>query len=531
LSTQLNWACPYPSNRSPVFGSNLVATSQPLATYSGLRMLEKGGNAVDAALAAAITLTVVEPNNNGIGSDAFAILWDGNSIHGLNASGRSPLAFSPERFQHLDTMPNLGWDSVTVPGAVSAWVELSRKFGKLPFEQLFESAIHYAEDGYQVGPKSGYYWRFAAKQFREFDSFMSTFCPGGKAPEIGASIQLKDHARTLQLIAETGGESFYRGELADQIIQHAADCGGVMTHEDLASHQCDWVGTLSQQLKGTDISLHEIPPNGQGLLALIALGIANHLELANYPVDSADSVHLQIEAARIAYAEIERHLADIRFMKVQPEELLDPAYLERRASGINIATANENPTTLGASADTVYLSAADNNGMMISFIQSNYRGFGSGIVVPDTGISLQNRGSGFTLEKGHPNEVAGGKRPYQTIIPGFATKADKPVMSFGVMGGHMQAQGHLQMMIRVFIHNQNPQAASDAPRWHLREDGVVCLEKGFDPSVVQELANRGHRVELEEPEHIFGGAQLIHKMESGYVGGSDHRKEGYVGAL
>ncbi|MFT4713711.1 MAG: gamma-glutamyltranspeptidase/glutathione hydrolase [Candidatus Azotimanducaceae bacterium] len=508
----------------------MVATSQPLATYAGLRMLEQGGNAVDAALAAAIALTVVEPNNNGIGSDAFAILWDGNSLHGLNASGRSPQDWNPERFQAHQSMPHLGWDSVTVPGAVSAWVELSQKFGRLPFAKLFESAVHYAENGYQVGPKSGYYWGFAPQQFKPFDSFMSTFCPNGKAPEIGSVVQLKDHARSLQLIAETNGESFYRGELADRMIQHSAECGGAMTHEDLDLHQCDWVGTLSQQLAGTDVSLHEIPPNGQGLLALVALGIVNHLDIANFALDSANSVHLQIEATRIAYAEVERHLADITYMKITPEMLLDAEYLERRAAEIDLTTANENPTTLGASEDTVYLSAADESGMMVSFIQSNYRGFGSGIVVPGTGISLQNRGSGFTTEKGHPNEVAGGKRPYQTIIPGFATHIGQPVMSFGVMGGHMQAQGHLQMMIRVFLHNQNPQAASDAPRWHLREDGVVCLEQGFDPSVIQELANRGHRIELNQPEHIYGGAQLIYKMASGYVGGSDHRKEGYVGA-
>ena len=218
----MKWACPYPSNQSPVFGNNMVATSQPLATYAGLRMLEQGGNAVDAALAAAITLTVVEPNNNGIGSDAFAILWDGNTLHGLNASGRPPSAWRPERFESHQSMPTLGWDAVTVPGAVSAWVELSSKFGKLPFHQLFESAINYANNGYQVGPKTGYYWQFAPKQFEAFDAFMSTFCPDGRAPDIGATIRLPDHANSLQMIAETGGEAFYRGSLADKMIEHSA---------------------------------------------------------------------------------------------------------------------------------------------------------------------------------------------------------------------------------------------------------------------------------------------------------------------
>ncbi|MCB1647491.1 MAG: gamma-glutamyltransferase family protein, partial [Pseudomonadales bacterium] len=449
-----DWNCPYPSQRSPVFGRNMVATSQPLATWAGLRALDRGGNAVDAALAAAITLTVVEPNNNGIGSDAFAILWDGETLHGLNASGRSPAAWSPERFSHLNTMPEHGWDAVTVPGAVSAWVALSRRFGKLPFEKLFESAIHYAEAGYQVGPKSGYYWKFAARQFRDYPSFMDTFCPGGRAPDIGTTIRLPDHARSLQAIAETGGEAFYRGELAERMIRHSAELGGAMTLEDLDRHQCDWVGTISQPLGNTSYRLHEIPPNGQGLMALIALGILNHFDVASMDIDSAPAIHLQIEATRIAYAEVERHLADIIHMQLTPEDLLDPARLARHAAEISLTHAKERTTHLGAGPDTVYLSTADANGMMVSYIQSNYRGFGSGIVVPGTGISLQNRGSGFTLEAGHPNQVAGGKRPFHTIIPGFVTDAGKPALSFGVMGGHMQAQGHLQMLLRVFVFRQ-----------------------------------------------------------------------------
>ena len=377
-----------------------------------------------------------------------------------------------------------------------------------------------------VAPKTGYYWQLASQRYKDFTAFGNTFLPGGKAPNTGSQITLPDHARSLELIARTKGEAFYRGELAEAIVADSNLHDGVMSLDDLSEHQCDWVGTLNQSLN--DMDLHEIPPSGQGLMALIAVGIVEHLDLAQYELDSLDSVHYQIEATRIAYAEIERHLADIDHMIVTPDQLLDSEYLRQHASSINRESANPSPTTLGAGSDTVYLSTADESGMMVSMIQSNYNGFGSGIVIPETGISMQNRGSGFTLEPGHPNQVAGGKRPYHTIIPGFvcSNKTGEPIMSFGVMGGHMQAQGHLQMMVRIFLHNQNPQAASDAPRWHLREDGVVCLERGFDPTVVRGLIERGHDIKAENPEHIFGGAQLIYRLDDGYCAGSDHRKEG-----
>jgi gamma-glutamyltranspeptidase / glutathione hydrolase len=522
----LNWHCPYPSNRSPVFAKNLVATSQPLAVQAGLDVLKSGGNAVDAAVATAITLTVVEPNNNGIGSDAFAIIWDGATLHGLNASGRSPATLSPDRFKGQAQMPVLGWDAVTVPGAVSAWVEMSSRFGKLPFARLFEDAIHYATSGFQVGPKTGFYWRFAEERYKDFQPFMDTFMIDGKAPSIGEVMRLPDHATTLNTIAQSKGAAFYRGELAEAMVDDSNNQGGSLSKQDLAGHQCDWVGTIQAALYGS--CLHEIPPNGQGLMALIGLGILNRLNIADYELDSADSVHLQIEAIRIGYAQIERYLADIDHMRVTPEQLLAGDFLSARAGEVDLAKANPHPTVHEAGSDTVYLTTADASGMMVSMIQSNYRGFGSGIVVPGTGISLQNRGSGFVLETGHPNQVGGGKRPYQTIIPGFAMERGEPRMSFGVMGGHMQAQGHLQMMLRIFVHKQNPQAASDAPRWHLREDGKVVLESGFSREVIDDLAHRGHDLIVDSPEHIFGGAQLIYRMREGYCGGSDHRKEGLV---
>ncbi len=520
----LDWDCPYPSNRSPVFAQNIVASSQPLAVEAGISALRKGGNAVDAAIATAITLTVVEPNNNGIGSDAFALIHDGNQLHGLNASGRSPVGLTPDRFAGLEKMPVWGWDAVTVPGAVSGWVAMSEKFGKLPFADLFSDAVRYARDGYQVGPKSGVFWKYAVDRYKKFDRFLETFTVNGRAPEIGELVRLPDHARTLEKIAATKGETFYRGELADAIAADAAGHDAAMTLQDLENHTCDWVAPIA--MSAFDAALHEIPPNGQGLMALISLGILKHCHGVDLALDSADSVHLQIEAQRMAYVDAECHLADISHMRVSVEQLLNETYLKERAESINLRSANPHRTALGAGPDTVYLTTADSGGMMVSMIQSNFRGFGSGIVVPGTGISLQNRGSGFVLEDGHPNQVGPNKRPYHTIIPGFITRNDQPAMGFGVMGGHMQAQGHLQMMLRVMHFNQNPQAASDAPRWYVFEDGRVALEDGFDPGVARELQARGHDIVMGKPEYLFGGAQLIAKMESGYCAGSDHRKEG-----
>ncbi len=523
--TELDWQMPYSANRSPVLAQNIVASSQPLAVEAGIQALRRGGNAVDAALATAITLTVVEPCNNGIGSDAFALIHDGNKLHGINASGRSPASLTPERFASHKKMPVWGWEAVTVPGAVSAWVAMSEKFGALPFEALFTDAIGYARDGFQVGPKTAFFWGHALRNFKDYPSFQKTFGIDGSAPLTGQRMRLPDHATTLEQIAATRGESFYRGALAEQIVADAAAHNAPMSLDDLARHKADWVEPIESS--AFDAALHEIPPNGQGLMALISLGIVERLH-GDMPFESADSVHLQIEAQRIAYAEMERHLADIQAMQLPVETFLAPEYLDRRAGEINMKRANRSPVALGASGDTVYLTAADADGMMVSMIQSNYRGFGSGIVVPGTGISLQNRGSGFVLEDGHPNQVGPGKRPFHTIIPGFVTRDNAALMSFGVMGGHMQAQGHLQMMLRVAKFGQNPQAASDAPRWYVFEDGRVALEPGFNPGVADELKKRGHELVMGEPEHLFGGAQLIVKTSGGYCGGSDHRKEGYA---
>jgi gamma-glutamyltranspeptidase/glutathione hydrolase len=523
--TPLDWDQPYPSRRSPVCAANVVATSQPLATQAGIDALRSGGNAVDAALAAAITLTVVEPNNNGLGSDAFCLLWDGDRLVGLNGSGRAPAGWSRERFSGR-TMPRLGWDSVTVPGAVSAWVALSERYGRLPFAALFHWAIHYAEEGFQVGPKTARYWKLAERTYRAFPEFVRHFLP---APAAGERFRRPELARALRLVAQSRGEAFYRGELAKRMARAAAADGGALTADDLARHHADWVDPLAQRYR--DVVLHELPPNGQGLAAQIALGILNQWPAA--PLDSVEGLHRQLEAMKIASRAAFDHLADPAAMDVAPAALLAPERLARLADGIGQRAAPVPPAVLPASADTVCLATADAHGLMVSFIQSNYLGFGSGVVVPGTGIALQNRGHGFSLDPNHPNCVGPGKRPYHTIIPGFVTDVPSgahplgaPRLAFGVMGGHMQHQGHVQMVGRIFDHGQNPQAASDAPRWHVYPDFGIGLEPGFDPAVAEALAERGHRVRFEPEEHVFGGAQLVLRVADGYVAGSDPRKEG-----
>lgn len=515
---------PYASQRMPVMAKNVVATSQPLAAQAGLRMLLSGGNAVDAALATAICLTVVEPTSNGIGSDAFCILWDGKELHGLNASGRSPKALTPKRFAGRSEMPVDGWDSVTVPGCVSAWVALSEKFGKLPFEKLFESAIDYAHNGFLVSPITAASWYNQAEHFKKFPEFADKFMPQGRAPKAGEVFRFEDQARTLEQIASTKGEAFYRGDLADKMVADAKRHDALLSDEDLATHQADWVGTISQAYKGLEV--HEIPPNGQGLAALIALGILRHHDVSQYELDSADSLHLQLEAMKLALADVYCYVSDSRTMDVNANELLGEAYLFERAKRIDMKRAQSFQHGTPKGKSTVYLTAADASGMMVSFIQSNYYGFGSGIVVPGTGISLQNRGYGFTLQRGHPNEVGGGKRPFHTIIPSFVTSSGNPVMSFGVMGGPMQAQGHVQMVLRVVDYGQNPQTASDAPRWRVLNGLQVAVEAGFSSKVLDELRARGHLLQQESEFGGFGGAQLIHKTEGGYIAGSDHRKDG-----
>ncbi|HDZ72808.1 MAG TPA: gamma-glutamyltransferase family protein [Aurantimonas coralicida] len=518
----------YASRRSPVFARNVVSTSQPLASQAGLSMLAKGGNAVDAAIAAAAVLVVVEPTGNGLGSDAFAILWDGKELHGLNASGRSPAAWTPDRFAGNDAMPLRGWESVTVPGAVAAWRDLSARFGKLPFEALIEPAIGYAENGFLVSPIIAELWAMGGEILHKQPGFAEHFMPGGHTPAAGTLFRSDDLARSLRLIAETKGEAFYRGELAARIAAFAREHGGAMTEDDLATHASDWCGTIHQRFG--EVDLHEIPPNGQGIAALMALGILQHLGIERFEPDSVEALHLQIEAMKLAFRDMWTFVADREHMReIEETHLLDQSYLADRAKLVDPDRAQDFKAGAPKHGGTICLSACDENGMMVSFIQSNYSGFGSGVVVPGTGISLQNRGHGFSLAKGHPNEVAGGKRPFHTIIPGFVMKDGQPLMSFGVMGGPIQAQGHVQMVLRTQLWGQDPQTAVDAPRWRAMEGLEVAVEAAAGDDVLSALEAKGHRVVRETGDAVafgFGGAQLVHRVAGGYVAGSDPRKDG-----
>jgi gamma-glutamyltranspeptidase / glutathione hydrolase len=519
------WQFPYSSQRMPLLARNAVSTSQPLAAQAGLRMMLKGGNAVDAILATAIALTVLEPVSNGIGSDAFCILWDGKKLHGLNASGRSPAAWSLDRFKGQPTMPQRGWESVTVPGAVMAWRDMSEKFGKLPFADLFEPAIKYAAEGYMVTPTIARQWAAGAAELHSQPGFADAFMPRGRAPEPGEKFSFPAQAKTLQRIAETKGEAFYQGDLGEKIAAFAKQHGAVLTLEDLAAHKNDWVEPIGIDYRG--YTLHEIPPNGQGIAALIGLGILENFDVAALPVDSADSLHLGIEAMKLAFADVYEYVSDPATMRIKPAEMLDKAYLKERAKLVDMKKAKEPHFGKPSKGGTVYLTAADESGMMVSFIQSNFSGFGSGVVVPGTGISLQNRGSGFKTKPDHANVVAPRKRPFHTIIPGFVTRNGQPLMSFGVMGGSMQAQGHMQVMSRLVDYHQNPQAASDAPRWRVDTGLKVGLEYNVPSDVVDALRARGHDLTVADRLSTdFGRAQLIYKLEDGYCAASEKRTDG-----
>src|SRR6059036_796804 len=461
--------------------------------------------------------------SNGIGSDAYAIVWDGGQLHGLNASGRSPAGWTPEYFSGQKAMPTRGWDAVTVPGTVSAWVELHGKFGKLPFRKLFEPAIRYGREGFLVSPTIAGQWQAQIDKLKDQPGFAQAFLPGGRAPRAGEKFVFKKHALALEKIAATKGKAFYRGELAAKLEAAAKKQGGVLRASDLAAHRSDWVNPLEIDYRG--YTLHEIPPNGQGIVALIALGILGNFDLSSHPVDGADSLHLQIEAVKLAFADAWRYVADIDHMDVRPQALLDKEYLKSRSKLIDPKRAQDfghgNPPKGG----TVYLTAADASGMMVSFIQTNFMGFGSGVVV--YGISMQNRGGTFVMTSGHPNRVGPRKRPYQTIIPGFVTKNGQPVMSFGVMGGTMQPQGHAQVMVRIADYDQSPQAACDGPRYRIVQGLEVSVESGFAPAVLEDLASRGHKiVSVPDDYNQFGCAQLIWKLDGGYFAASDPRRDG-----
>jgi gamma-glutamyltranspeptidase/glutathione hydrolase len=516
----------------PVMAINgMVATSQPLAAQAGLAMLKHGGNAIDAAVATAVALTVLEPTSNGIGGDAFALVWDGSSLHGLNGSGRAPAALRADALRELGhtEMPRDGWLPVTVPGTPAAWGDLHQRFGQLPLDVVMDPAIQYATEGYPVSPTVAHYWNLATDRFMPATGpatagWPAIFAPRGRTPRAGERWRSPFHAQTLTALARRGVRDFYEGELAERIIAFAGDTGGLLTGEDLAAHRSSWVDPISVGYR--DHEVWEIPPNGQGLAALMTLALLEGTDLPLFPHGGVEAVHLQLEAMKLAYADAHRYIADPEHQAVPVSGLLDPAYLTARRSLIG-ARAGLPEYGTPVNSGTVYLCTADRNGMMVSYIQSNYQGFGSGVVIPETGIAMHNRGANFSLAEGHPNEATAGKRPYHTIIPAFLTRGQEPVGPFGVMGGFMQPQGHTQVVVGTVDFGLNPQAVLDAPRWCVTGGLNVDLEFGFPEHVAQGLAARGHEVQLPLGRGGFGRGQIIWRHGDGVlVAGSDMRADG-----
>ncbi|WP_066176253.1 gamma-glutamyltransferase [Bacillus marinisedimentorum] len=529
---------PYSSQRMATFArSGMVATSQPLAAQAGLDILKKGGNAVDAAIATAAALTVVEPTSNGIGGDSFALVWmkEDEKLYGLNASGPSPQTISIDAVKEKghEEIPKYGWVPVTVPGAPGSWAELSKRFGKLPLTEVLQPAIDYAENGYPLSPILAKYWNLAFDRFKEqltgeeFKPWFDTFAPGGKAPGIGDMWKSPGHAATLRSIAETNGESFYRGELADKIDAYSKQHGGFLSKEDLAAYKPEWVEPIKANYRGYDV--WEIPPNGQGLVALMALNMLKGWDYTEK--DSVETYHKQFEAMKLAFTDGQQYITEQEKMSAATEGLLSDEYAEQRRSLIGEKALTPEPGN-PPKGGTVYLAAADGEGNMVSFIQSNYMGFGSGIVVPDTGIALQNRGHNFSLDPEHDNRLEPGKRTYHTIIPGFLTKGNEAVGPFGVMGGFMQPQGHVQVVMNMIDFGLNPQAALDAPRWQWMEGKKILVEPDFPNDIAQALARKGHKVEVSLDKGPFGRGQIIVRdPETGVLsGGTEKRTDGSVAA-
>lgn len=527
---------PYPiTNQSIYAKKGMVATSQPLAAQVGLEILKKGGNAIDAAVAAAACLTVVEPTSNGLGSDAFALVWTKGKLYGINGSGPAPKSISIDAVKDHghEKMPAHGWIPVTVPGAPGTWAELSKRFGKLSLKEVLQPAIQYALEGYPVSTTLAKYWHFAYEEYKEklkgeeFRHWFTTFAPKGRAPKVGEVWSSEDHVKTLQAIAETNGESFYRGEIAEKIAEFSKQTGGFLTYDDLASFEPEWVEPISVNYRGYDV--WEIPPNGQGIVALLALNILKGFEFREK--DCVDTYHKQIEAIKLGFADALKFVTERDKMPYTVEQLLSEKYAETRRKQITdqaLLPEAGDPSSSG----TIYLATADEEGNMVSFIQSNYMDFGSGIVVPGTGIALQNRGNNFSLDPNHANRLDGGKRTYHTIIPGFLTKGDVPIGPFGVMGGFMQPQGHVQVIMNTIDFGMHPQAALDAPRWQWLKEKRVEVENRFPHHIAQGLAERGHKISIQLEPNNFGRGQIIWRdPETGVlIGGSESRTDGTVAA-
>ncbi|WP_035155924.1 gamma-glutamyltransferase family protein [Cohnella thermotolerans] len=528
---------PHASRRTAVYGrKGMVATSQQLAAQAGLDILKKGGNAVDAAVATAACLTVVEPTSNGIGGDAFALVWMKGELHGLNASGPAPEAISIGKLkeQGFAEMPKYGWHPVNVPGTPSAWAELSERFGRLPFRDLLEPAIRYAREGFAVSPTLSYFWRLNyERHVREFpkhllEQWSELFLPDGAPPAPGDIWSSPRHADTLAEIAQTRAESFYRGALADRIDRFSRETGGFLRRSDLERYAPEWVKPISARYKGYDV--WELPPNGQGIVTLMALNIFKGLDTDGD--DPARFAHRQIEAIKLAFEDGLEEIADpAKLREGAVDWLLSEEYADRQRRRI-AEEAFQPRTPPIPTGGTVYLCTADGDGNMVSYIQSNYMEFGSGLVVPGTGIALHNRGHSFSLNPAHRNALEPGKRTYHTIIPGFLSKGGEAIGPFGVMGAFMQPQGHFQVVVNSLDGRMNPQAALDAPRWRWDEGKRVLVEPSFPEELAEALRRRGHEVAVGDNPGLFGRGQIIWRNpETGVLtGGTDPRTDGAVAA-
>jgi len=525
----------YPSRRNIIYaGKGMVAASHPLAAQAGLDMLKNGGNAIDAAVATAACLTVVEPTSNGIGGDAFALVWSKGKLYGLNASGSAPEAIPPGVIKKTEScgIEKYGWLPVTVPGAPSAWSALSKRFGKLPLAEALSPAVTYAYEGHPVAPTVAKYWERAYNIYKTalkdelFRHWFDTFAPKGRAPLPGELWNSPSHGKTLQDIGKTNAETFYRGELAEKIAGFAGKTGGYLTEKDLEAFYPEWVEPVNINYRGYDV--WEIPPNGHGIVALMALNILKGFDFLEK--DSVETYHRQLEAMKLAYADGLKYIADRRSMDVTVSELLSDAYAADRRKCIGseaLMPAPGQPIKSG----TVYLAAADGEGNMVSYIQSNYMGFGSGIVIPGTGISLHNRGCNFSTDPSHKNCISPGKKPYHTIIPGFLTKENRAIGPFGVMGGFMQPQGHVQVVMNAVDFHMNPQDCLDAPRWQWIKENDIEVEQGFPANAAEGLINKGHNIKVNPDSGGFGRGQIIWRDEFGTLaGGTEPRADGTIGA-
>ena len=528
----------YASRRRVVHAKRgMVCTSQPLASQAGLTILQQGGNAIDAAIATAICQTIVEPTNNGLGSDCFALVWTGGKLHGLNGSGYAPQRLTPEAVAAsgaTEKMPLRGWEAVTVPGAPSAWAELHKRFGRLPFAKLFEPAIYYAEQGYPVSPIVARFWQEGIDALTPYKNnpaiapWFATFDVHGNgvAPQTGELVTLPDHAKTLRILADSYCESYYRGELAQKLVEFSDKTGGYLSLEDLAEYRAEWVEPVHINYHGYDV--WEMPPNGHGITALMALNILKDMEIG--AKDTGDTFHKQIEAMKLAFADGMHYIADPRYMQTRVEELLSDAYAAQRRALIG-ETALEPTHGKPFCGGTVYLCTADGEGNMVSFIQSNYKDFGSGIVLPGYGINLNDRGAGFSLNPELDDYLAPRKKPYHTIIPGFLTHDGEAVGPFGVMGAYMQPQGHVQVIMNTVDWLLNPQSALDAPRWQWIAGKEIWLESSVAPEIVEDLRRRGHEVRVLEDDTTFGRGEIIWRDSNGVLAGAtEPRADGVVAA-